>query len=133
MGMVIFIHFVHFCSLFSIAFSLPSFFLSPLPFLSSSQVAEWAEGKEHNIHACCFIADSCKANIIVVENDDRLQKILYCTLDNTILIISSTNVLVGMVIFIIACVHFCFLLSIAFSLPSFFLPLFLLPFFPPLR
>ena len=29
MGMVIFIHFVHFCSLFSIAFSLPSFFLSP--------------------------------------------------------------------------------------------------------
>ena len=76
MGMVIFIHFVHFCSLFSIAFSLPSFFLSPLSFLSSSQVAEWAEGKEHNIHACCFIADSCKANIIVVENDDHLQKIL---------------------------------------------------------
>ena len=26
--------------------------------------------------ACCFIADSCKANIIVVENDDHLQKIL---------------------------------------------------------
>ena len=55
-----------------------------------------------------------------------------CTLDNTILI-SFTNVLVGMVIFIIACVHFCFLLSIAFSLPSSFLPLFLLPFFSPFR
>ena len=26
--------------------------------------------------ACCFIADSYKANIIVVENDDHLQKIL---------------------------------------------------------
>ena len=46
MGTVIFIHFVHF---FLPPLIFPPFL--PPPFLSSSQVAEWIEGKEHNIRA----------------------------------------------------------------------------------
>ena len=77
--------------------------LSP-PFLSSSQVAERAEGKEHNIHACCFIADSYKANIIVVENDDHLQKILQVrhTLHTTI---TSYNHTWGILYVHVLCPH----------------------------